>query len=39
MPETTRLWETIDGWWDEIEVFITTRVTNAKTEAANPPVN
>ncbi|MDQ2850217.1 MAG: ISL3 family transposase [Actinomycetota bacterium] len=35
MPETTRLKKTIDAWWAAIEVFITTRVTNAKTEAAN----
>lgn len=35
MPETTRLKKTIDAWWPAIEVFITTRVTNAKTEAAN----
>ena len=32
MPETTRLKKTIDAWWTEIETFITTRVTNAKTE-------
>ena len=35
MPETTRLKKTIDAWWTEIETFITTRVTNAKTESAN----
>jgi transposase len=35
MPETWRLWETINDWWDEIETFIETRVTNARTEAAN----
>ena len=35
MPETTRLKKTIDAWWPEIETFITTRITNAKTEAAN----
>jgi transposase len=33
--ETTRLKKTIDGWWPEIETFIETRATNAKTEAAN----
>lgn len=38
MPETTRLWETLNAWWDEIEVFIETGVTNAKTEAANTSV-
>ena len=35
IPETTRLKKTIDAWWPEIETFILTRATNAKTEAAN----
>jgi len=35
MPETWRLWEIINDWWDEIETFFDTRVTNARTEAAN----
>jgi len=35
MPETTKLKKTIDSWWPEIQTFITTRVTNARTEAAN----
>jgi transposase len=35
MPETTRLKKTIDAWWPEIETFIDTRATNARTEAAN----
>lgn len=35
MPETTRLKQTIDGWWPAIATFIRTRATNAKTEAAN----
>lgn len=35
MPETDRLWATIDTWWDAIEVLIVTGVTNARTEAAN----
>ena len=35
MAETTKLMRTLDRWWDPIEVFITTRVTNAKSEAAN----
>jgi transposase len=35
MPETNRLWATIDTWWDAIEVLIVTGVTNARTEAAN----
>ena len=35
MPEATRLKKTIDAWWSEIETFIETRATNAKTEAGN----
>jgi transposase len=35
MPETDRLWVTIDAWWEAIEVLIVTGVTNARTEAAN----
>jgi transposase len=35
MPETWRLWETINAWWTEIEVFLITGATNARTEAAN----
>src|SRR3954447_10449047 len=35
MPETDRLWATIDAWWNAIEVLIVTGVTNARTEAAN----
>jgi transposase len=35
MPETDRLWATVDAWWDAIEVLIVTGVTNARTEAAN----
>ena len=35
MVETTKLMRTLDRWWDPIEVFIATRVTNAKSEAAN----
>jgi len=35
MDETWRLWHTVNAWWEEIETFIQTRVTNAKTEAAN----
>ncbi len=35
MPETTRLKKTIDAWWPQIETFIETRATNAKTEAGN----
>lgn len=33
--ETTRLKKTIHAWWPEIETFIGTRATNARTEAAN----
>jgi transposase len=35
IPEPDRLKKTIDGWWPEIETFILTRTTNAKTEAGN----
>jgi transposase len=35
LPEADRLKKTIDGWWTEIETFIDTRATNARTEAAN----
>jgi transposase len=35
MPETDRLWATVDAWWKVIEVLIVTGVTNARTEAAN----
>ena len=35
MPETDRLWSTVDAWWEAIEVLIVTGVTNARTEAAN----
>jgi transposase len=38
MPETDRLWATIDAWWDAIEVLIVTGVTNAGTEAANTSI-
>lgn len=38
MPETDRLWATIDAWWDEIEVLVVTGVTNARTEAANTSI-
>ena len=38
MPETWRLWETINVWWTEIEVFLVTGVTNARTEAANTSI-
>ena len=38
MAETTRLKGTIDRWWPHIETFILTRITNAKTEAANTTI-
>lgn len=38
MPETWTLWNTIDAWWEEIETFIATGVTNARTEAANTAI-
>ena len=38
MPETDRLWSTVDAWWDAIEVLIVTGVTNARTEAANTAI-
>src|SRR5699024_5228098 len=33
-----QLAETIHTWWPQIETFIETRVTNAKTEAANTTI-
>jgi len=36
--ETRRLWNTLNVWWAAIEVFITSRVTNARTEAANTAI-
>lgn len=38
MAECWKLWNTINAWWDETETFIETRVTNAKTEAANTAI-
>ena len=35
MPETTKLLRTLNRWWPAIEVFITTGITNARSEAAN----
>ncbi|MGJ3509827.1 ISL3 family transposase [Enemella sp. A6] len=35
LPEADRLKRTIDSWWGEIETFIDTHATNARTEAAN----
>lgn len=36
--ETSRLWDTLCAWWPAVEVFITSRVTNARTEAANTAI-
>ncbi|MGH3461311.1 MAG: ISL3 family transposase [Kribbellaceae bacterium] len=36
--ETWRLWDTVNAWWTEIETLIDTRVTNARTEAANTTI-
>ncbi|MEU7897668.1 ISL3 family transposase [Nonomuraea sp. NPDC049152] len=35
LPELVTLAETIDAWWLETLAFITTRVTNARTEGTN----
>ncbi|MBD4645819.1 ISL3 family transposase, partial [Xanthomonas citri pv. citri] len=38
LPEADRLSATVGKWWVEIKVFIRTRVTNARTEAANTAI-
>jgi len=38
MPETNRLWATVNAWWDAIEVLLVTGATNARTEAANTSI-
>jgi transposase len=35
IPELTTLAETIQTWWPAIEVFLTTEITNARTERTN----
>jgi transposase len=35
IPELTTLGETIETWWPAIEVFLTTGLTNARTEGTN----
>ena len=35
IPELTTLAETIETWWPAIEVFLTTSITNARTEGTN----
>ncbi len=38
MPETWRLLDTITAWRTEIDTYITTGITNARTEAANTTI-
>ena len=38
IPELTTLAETIETWWPAIEVFLTTGLTNARTEGTNRPI-
>ena len=35
IPEVTRLAQTVEDWWPEIEAFCKTGITNAKTEGTN----
>jgi transposase len=35
IPELTTLAETIETWWPAIEIFLSTRLTNARTEGTN----
>jgi transposase len=35
IPEITTLAETIETWWPAVEVFLTTGLTNARTEGTN----
>ena len=35
IPELTTLAQTIETWWPAIEVFLTTGITNARTEGTN----
>jgi transposase len=35
IPEITRLAQTVEDWWPEIEAFCRTGITNAKTEGTN----
>jgi transposase len=35
IPELTTLAETIETWWSAVEVFLTTGLTNARTEGTN----
>ncbi|WP_258271073.1 transposase, partial [Escherichia coli] len=38
LPEADRLAATVAKWWAQIKVFLGTRVTNARTEAANTAI-
>lgn len=38
MPETDRLWRTVNAWWPAVEVLLVTGATNARTEAANTSI-
>ncbi|MDO5635373.1 MAG: transposase, partial [Micrococcus sp.] len=35
LPEAVRLYDTIEAWWEAIEVLIVTGATTARVEAAN----
>jgi len=35
LPEATRLAQTVDAWWPQIQAFCETRITNAGTEGTN----
>jgi transposase len=35
IPEVTTLAETLETWWPAVEVFLTTGITNARTEGTN----
>jgi transposase len=37
-PEATRLWRTVNRWWEQIEVLIVTGATTAKVEANNTAI-
>lgn len=38
MAETWKLYHTIETWWPQIEVLLSTGLTNARTEAANTTI-
>jgi transposase len=35
LPELVSLAETVDVWWDEIEAYVLTGITNAGSEGVN----